>query len=71
MSFNPQIETLILEASNRKAPHFVANVINFQQFSQTDVKDTAQKLIDNGRIQASLHYHYNNLCTITFLPQAI
>ncbi|WP_086313179.1 hypothetical protein A5821_000725 [Enterococcus sp. 7F3_DIV0205] len=71
MTFNPQIETLILEASNRKSPHFVANVINFQQFDQEDVKDTAQKLIEDGQIQATLHFHYNDLCTIDFIPQAV
>ncbi|MEI5992601.1 hypothetical protein [Candidatus Enterococcus mansonii] len=71
MTFNPQIETLILEASNRKSPRFVANVINFQQFDQEDVKDTAQKLIEDGQIQATLHFHYNDLCTIDFIPQAI
>lgn len=71
MTFNPKIETLIIEASHRKSPHFVANVINFQQFNQEDVKDTAQKLIDDGRIQATIHFHYNDLCTIDFIPQAI
>ncbi|MFK4565636.1 hypothetical protein [Enterococcus sp. UD-01] len=70
MTFNPQIETLILNAANRKLSPLVANVINFQQFDQQDVKDTAQKLIEEGRIHAALHYHYNDLCTITFMPHA-
>ncbi|MBO0468242.1 hypothetical protein BCR22_04730 [Enterococcus plantarum] len=71
MTFNPQIETLILEASYRKSPHFVANVINFQQYNQEDVKDTAQKLIEDGQIHATIHFYHNDLCTIDFIPQAI
>ncbi|OJG28195.1 hypothetical protein RU98_GL001443 [Enterococcus caccae] len=46
-------------------------MINFQQFDQEDVKDTAQKLIEDGKIQATIHFHHNDLCTIDFIPQAI
>lgn len=68
MSFNPKIEQLIMEASERKQQPLVANIINFPDFDQEEVQDTAQKLISDGQIDATLHFHYNDLCTITFNP---
>ena len=67
MAFCEDIEQLLIAEAQKELPPLVTHVKNYPNFLQQDVEDTAKTLIANKSIRASFHFHYKDLCTITFL----
>lgn len=68
MAYRENIETLLLEEARKELPPLVSHTKNYPNLDQQDVMDTATTLIENNSLRASYHFHYKDLCTITFKP---
>ncbi len=66
MSNDLEIEKRILEESRRKVRPLAAHILTLPDFPQEEVKLIAQNLIDTGKVNATLTYHYQDLCAIKF-----
>ena len=68
MAYCEEIQDVLVSEAKKEVKPLVAHTKNYPDFNQQDVKDTATTLIDNQTIRASFHFHYKDLCTITFAP---
>lgn len=71
MAYRETIEELLLEEARKELPPLVSHTKNYPSLDQQDVKDTATTLIENNSLRASYHFHYKDLCTITFKPTPV
>lgn len=69
MSYREDIAELILTAAAKEVPPLVAHITNFPELNQQDVEDTVKHLIDEQGLKATYNSDYNEICSITFIPQ--